>query len=235
MLSQATAQHIEHRKLAELTPYPKIPRLVWFLLCAFLSFFAHDGRAQSSNVFPPPSGGATSCSAPGANWITCTISGSTLTLGAAIGQTSHQVIGTGSGSSFGPISLTSADLPAVAHSVTFGINGGGSTIAAGATGQYIESEFASSSGIDKVATTGTGSTAGSACSITVDVWKTNAAVPTSGNKISASDPATLSSAQYSVDTTLTGWTTSVAVSDVWSASVATVVGCINATVQVWWK
>jgi len=195
--------------------------------------FAHDGICQMGAVFPPASGGATSCSATGANWLTCTISGSTLTLGAATGQTSHQVIGTGSGSSFGPISLTSADLPAVAHSVTFSINGGGSTIATGATGQYIESEFASTSGIYKVATTGTASTAGSTCSITVDVWKTNATVPTSGNKISASDPATLSSAQYSVDTTLTGWTTSVAVGDIWSVSVATVVACINATVQVW--
>jgi hypothetical protein len=36
-----------------------------------------------------------------------------------------------------------------------------------------------------------------------------------------------------VDTTLTGWTTSVAVGDIWSVSVATVVACINATVQVW--
>jgi hypothetical protein len=63
-------------------------------------------------TFPPPAPGATSCTASGANWLTCTISGSTLTLGAATGQASHQVIGTcGSATSFGPCSLGIADLP----------------------------------------------------------------------------------------------------------------------------
>src|ERR1039457_5362131 len=87
-------------------------RFVWFPLCAILvGLFAHIGRAQTA-VFPPPSPGASSCSATGANWLTCTISGSTLTLGAATGQTSHLVIGTcGSATSFGPCSLGIADLP----------------------------------------------------------------------------------------------------------------------------
>ena len=59
-------------------------------------------------------GGATSCSAPGANWLTCTISGGSLTLGAATGQTSHQVIGTcGSATSFAPCSLVAGDLPSI--------------------------------------------------------------------------------------------------------------------------
>jgi hypothetical protein len=81
-----------------------------FLLCALLAgWFARDGRAQA---FPPPSPGATSCSNPGANWLTCTISGQTLTLGAATGQAPHQVIGTcGSATSFAPCSLGIADLP----------------------------------------------------------------------------------------------------------------------------
>jgi len=57
-------------------------------------------------------GGVTSCSATGANWLTCTISGGTLTLGAATGQISHQVIGTcGPAASFAPCSLGTADLP----------------------------------------------------------------------------------------------------------------------------
>jgi hypothetical protein len=73
---------------------------------------ARDAKAQfGGNVFPPPSPGASSCSAPGVNWLTCTISGSTLTLGAAAGQTSHQVIGTcGSATSFGPCRPACADL-----------------------------------------------------------------------------------------------------------------------------
>jgi hypothetical protein len=98
-------------------------RFIWFAACAILiGWFAHDGRAQGSNVFPPPSGGATSCSAPGANWLTCNISGSTLTLGAATGQTSHQVIGTcGTATSFAPCSLVAGDLPSIPLST--GVNG----------------------------------------------------------------------------------------------------------------
>src|ERR1022692_1224681 len=94
-------------------PLKQVSRSIgWFPLCAILvGPFAHDGRAQSS-VFPPPSPGARSCSAPGANWLTCMISGGALTLGAASGQASHQVIGTcGSATSFGPCSLGIADLP----------------------------------------------------------------------------------------------------------------------------
>lgn len=51
-------------------------------------------------------------------------------------------------------------------------------------------------------------------SCTVEVWKSAAGtVPTAANKISASAPITLASAQSSVDTTLTGWTTAVALGD----------------------
>jgi hypothetical protein len=89
-------------------------RTARFLLCAVLaSWFAHIGRGQTA-VFPPPAPGATSCSNPGANWLTCTISNSTLTLGAATGQTPHQVIGTcGAATSFGPCSLVAGDLPSI--------------------------------------------------------------------------------------------------------------------------
>ena len=87
-------------------------RIAPFLLClALAGWFSHNVRAQT--VISSP-GGANSCSATGANWLTCTISGSTLTLGAATGQASHQVIGTcGSAASFGPCSLVAGDLPAI--------------------------------------------------------------------------------------------------------------------------
>src|ERR1022692_4576133 len=67
--------------------------------------------AALGQQFPPASGGSTSCSAPGANWLTCGISSNVLTLGAATGQTPHQDIGTGSGTSFGPVALVAGDLP----------------------------------------------------------------------------------------------------------------------------
>jgi len=75
-------------------------------------------------------GGATSCSAAGANWLTCSITGGALALGAATGQTSHQVIGTcGSAASFGPCALTSAELPLAAMGTITGGAWQGSVIA----------------------------------------------------------------------------------------------------------
>jgi hypothetical protein len=57
-------------------------------------------------------------------------------------------------------------------------------------------------------------------SCVVDVWKANyPTIPTVTNSIVASDPPTLSSAQKSQDTTLTGWTTSVAAGDVFGFNV----------------
>jgi hypothetical protein len=77
-----------------------------------------------------PPGGATSCAVPGANWLTCTISGSALTLGTATGQTSNHVIGTcGNATSFGPCSLTSAELPLAAMGTITGGTWQGGVIA----------------------------------------------------------------------------------------------------------
>ncbi len=73
------------------------------------------------------------------------------------------------------------------------------------------------------------------CSITVDIWKANAAYPTSGNKISASAPATLTTAKVATSGSLSGWGTSVAANDVWGASVATVTGCVYAQVKVYFQ
>jgi hypothetical protein len=61
----------------------------------------------------------------------------------------------------------------------------------------------------------------------VDIWKANNAIPNSGNKISASAPATLSSAQLNANSALTGWTKTVAVGDVFWASVATADGVLS--------
>lgn len=75
-------------------------------------------------------------------WLTGTVGdGSTtpsLTLNSASGQPAHQVLGTGAGSSFAPISLTAADLPSAITSNTTGTAEnviGTVAIANGGTGQ----------------------------------------------------------------------------------------------------
>lgn len=83
------------------------------------------------------SGTVTSLSASCQAWLACPIATPTttpaLTIGAATGQTSHQVIGTcGSATSFAPCSLTSAELPLSAMGTITGGTWNGSVLA----GQY---------------------------------------------------------------------------------------------------
>jgi hypothetical protein len=75
-------------------------------------------------------------------WLTGTVANGTstpaLTLSAASGQTAHQVLGTGTGSSFVPLTLTAADLPSSITSNTTGTAAnvtGTIAIANGGTGQ----------------------------------------------------------------------------------------------------
>ncbi len=124
-------------------------------------------------------------------------------------------------------------IPVGVNSKTFAINGNGSAISTGALLVFSETETGGT--IYKVVTTGTATSGPANCSITVDIWKANAALPTSSDKISASAPATLSSAQLSTDTTLTGWSKTVAAGDIFSGSVATSSGCVSATIQIWWQ
>lgn len=114
------------------------------------------------------------------------------------------------------------------HSVTFVIDGGGSAIATGACKLFLPVRAAGT--INKVELT-----ADQSGSITVDIWKAAGAIPTSGNKISASAPATLSSAQINQTSSLTGWTTSVSVDDVFGCTVASVTTVTRVTVQIWYQ
>lgn len=63
-------------------------------------------------------------------------------------------------------------------------------------------------------------------SIVVDIWKDSYAnyPPASGDSIVASAPPTLSSDTKSQDSTLSGWTTSVSVGDIFGASVSSASG-----------
>jgi hypothetical protein len=54
---------------------------------------------------------------------------------------------------------------------------------------------------------------------TVDVWKANGTIPTVANTITASAKPALSSATVASSTTLTGWSTAVAVGDIFELNV----------------
>lgn len=112
------------------------------------------------------------------------------------------------------------------HSITFVIDGAGSAIATGALKSFPTAAYSCTINRIDVSADQSGS-------ITVDIWKAAGAIPTSGNKISASAPATLSSAQLSQGGSLSGWTTSVSSGDVFGGTVASASTVTRATVQVW--
>jgi hypothetical protein len=92
------------------------------------------------------------------------------------------------------------------RSITFNINGNGSAIT---TGTVVGSDTYVPYACTITAATLVADASGS---IVIDVWAQafGSGVPTVANTITASDLPTLSSAQSSTDTTLTGWTTTVA-------------------------
>lgn len=99
-----------------------------------------------------------------------------------------------------------------AGSIEFVIDGGGSAISTGTKG-YVEVPFACTITAARLLADVSGS-------IVVDVWKCTYSAfdptthPASGDKITASAPPTISSAKKSQDSTLTGWTTSLAAGDI---------------------
>lgn len=97
--------------------------------------------------------------------------------------------------------------------LNFVIDGGGAAIATGTKGMIVV-DFA---GVLEAATL----LADQSGAIVIDVWKTTyaGAPPTAANSICASAKPSLSSAQKSRDTTLTGWTTTIAAGDVLRFSV----------------
>jgi hypothetical protein len=112
------------------------------------------------------------------------------------------------------------------HVVTFAIDGGGSAITTGDIKNYPTADYACTIIRIDISADQSGS-------ITVDVWKAAGAIPTSGNKISASAPLTLSSAQLAQNGSLSGWTTAVAVGDVFGFNVATATTVTKAIGQIW--
>lgn len=112
------------------------------------------------------------------------------------------------------------------HSVSFVIDGGGTAILTGDLKSFPSSDYACT--INRVDVS-----ADQVGSITVDIWKAAGAIPTAANKISASAPATLASAQLSQAGSISGWTTGVSIGDVFGGTVASATTVQRVTVQIW--
>ncbi len=112
------------------------------------------------------------------------------------------------------------------HSISVVIDGGGVAITTGAVGVFPTAAFACT--INRVDIS-----ADLSGSITVDVWKAAGAIPTSGNKISASAPLTLTNSQLSQNGSISGWGTAVAIGDVFGFTVVTVATVTRVTGQIW--
>ncbi len=116
---------------------------------------------------------------------------------------------------------------AVLHSVTIPVSGTPIVTGTDSVGLPATANFACTINKAQISANASGS-------ITVHIWKVAGAIPSSGNKISASAPVTLSSAQLNQNSALTGWTTAVTAGDVFWATVASVDGSLTAaTVQLW--
>lgn len=100
--------------------------------------------------------------------------------------------------------------------IVFIIDGGGSTITTGQKG-HIRVPFACT--INRVTML-----ADQSGSIVVDIWKDTYAnfPPADADSITASAPPTISGAQKSEDSTLSGWTTSIAADDILAFNVDSV-------------
>lgn len=112
------------------------------------------------------------------------------------------------------------------HVITFSVDGAGTALATGDIKQYPTVAYSCTIYRIDISSDQTGS-------ITVDVWKRAGAIPAAGNKISASAPLTLSSAQLAQNGSLTGWTTAVSSGDVFGFSIATAATVTKVTGQIW--
>jgi len=110
--------------------------------------------------------------------------------------------------------------------LTFIIDGGGSAITTGQKG-HLEIPFACTIQAATLLADASGS-------IVIDIWKDTYAnfPPTDVDSITASAPPTLSSAQKSQDTTLTGWTTAITAGDILAFNVDSVATVTRITLSL---
>jgi len=101
--------------------------------------------------------------------------------------------------------------PTVNRTVGVSIDGGGTVVTTGTKG-YVEVPYSGTITEWKIISDISGSAV-------FDIWKSNAAIPTNANTITASAKPTLTTAQRATSTTLTGWTTGVSANDVFGFEV----------------
>ena len=123
------------------------------------------------------------------------------------------------------VSATSTNL--AYRTVSVGFDGGGSALTSGKVAYFATVPFAGT-------ITAWDLVADQSGSIVIDVWKANDAVPTVSNTITASSKPTLSSTQSAFAGGISGWTTSVAVGDVFGFHIdsATTVTSANLVIQI---
>lgn len=127
--------------------------------------------------------------------------------------------------------VTGATGPSQVAGFEFIIDGAGATITTGVKG-YWEVPFACTITANRLFADQSGS-------IVVNIWKTTyanfdagATHPVVGDKITASAPPTISTATKSQDTTLTGWTVSLAAGDILALNVDSVTSIQRATLSL---
>jgi hypothetical protein len=136
----------------------------------------------------------------------------------------------------GPVKVTIAQIQTLAQTglvgaLEFVIDGGGATIPTAPAG-FLEVPFACTIGQADML-------ADRAGSIVIDVWRctyaqfdAGATHPVAGDKITASAPPTISSATKSTDTTLSGWTTTLAAGDILGFNVNSITSIRRVTVSL---
>lgn len=122
--------------------------------------------------------------------------------------------------------ISLAGLAGAVTTITFIIDGGGSAITTGEKG-HLEIPFGCT--INQVTML-----ADQSGSIVVDIWKDTYAnfPPTDADSITASAPPTIATAQKSQDSTLTGWTTSIAASDILAFNVDSITTVTRVTISL---
>lgn len=160
-----------------------------------------------------------------------TASGLTMATARLLGRTTASTgaieeITVGSGLSLSAGSLTATG-GAAGQTTGITVDGAGSVITTGVKGFNVVPQGGTITSVTLLST----DASATACSVVFDIWKDTYAnyPPVVGDSITASAKPTLSSANKSRDTTLTGWTTSVTAGDILGYSVDSVTGCTRVT------
>ena len=128
-------------------------------------------------------------------------------------------------------------LGSILHTSSINVGDGTNAITTGVLGRYI-STGPETGNIVRVDAVGYGGTAASptTCSITFDVWvEDDGTLPTSADKISGTDPASLTAATVHQSGSTASWTLPIAANSIWSGEIITVSGCVSVTFTIFFQ